>query len=294
MDAKQLTSLDRRHVWHPFTQATHWQRQQPLIIASAEDNYLIDVEGRRYLDGVSSLWVNIHGHRHPAIDRAVRDQLDQVAHSTLLGLSNVPSIRLAERLAHLAPGQLNRVFYSDSGSTAVEVALKIAFQYWKNRGRPEKRLFVTLDQAYHGDTIGSVSLGGIDLFHQIFHPLLFSTLSTPSPHPYRDPDRDPASCADRCLAQLEHLLTERADQIAAFVIEPRVQGAAGIIVHPPGFLAGAADLCRRHNVLLVCDEVATGFGRTGSLFPARLSPWSLICSPSPRACLAATCRSPPP
>ncbi len=239
---------------------------EPLVIESAEGNYLVDTDGRRYLDGVSSLWVNVHGHRRREIDQAVRQQLDRVAHTTLLGLASVPSIELARRLVAITPDGLNRVFYSDSGSTAVEVALKIAFQYWRNRGFENKSLFVTLTDAYHGDTIGSVSLGGIDLFHAIFHPLLFNTIRIPTPFPYRYPDLTPDECRDRSLAVFKELAEQRADEIAALVVEPIVQGAAGIIIHPPGFLKGLEKICRDHGILLVCDEVATGFGRTGKMF----------------------------
>ncbi len=244
-----LADKDRRYVWHPFTQMRDWVAADPLIIARAEGNELIDTDGRRYLDGVSSLWVNVHGHRRREIDDAVRAQLDQVAHSTLLGLANVPSIELAERLVRVAPPGLARVFYSDSGSTAVEVALKIAFQFQKQRGRPEKRKFLALTEAYHGDTLGAVSVGGIDLFHEIFHPLLFSVLRVA-----------PA------IDALERMLAAHAHELAALVVEPLVQGAAGMLLQPPGFLRAARELCRRHDVLLVCDEVATGFGRTGTLF----------------------------
>jgi adenosylmethionine---8-amino-7-oxononanoate aminotransferase len=244
-----LADKDRRYVWHPFTQMRDWTAAEPLIIARAEGNELIDTDGRRYLDGVSSLWVNVHGHRKKEIDDAVRAQLDRVAHSTLLGLANVPSIELAERLVAIAPPGLARVFYSDSGSTAVEVALKIAFQYQKQRGRPEKQKFLALTDAYHGDTVGAVSVGGIDLFHEIFHPLLFHVLRvTPT------------------IAALEQMLAAHAHEVAAFVVEPLVQGAAGMLMQPPGFLRAARRLCDEHDVLLICDEVATGFGRTGTMF----------------------------
>jgi adenosylmethionine-8-amino-7-oxononanoate aminotransferase len=244
-----LADKDRTYVWHPFTQMRDWAAAEPLIIARAEGNELIDVDGRRYLDGVSSLWVNVHGHHRREIDDAVRAQLDRVAHSTLLGLANVPSIELAERLVQIAPPGLTRVFYSDSGSTAVEVALKIAFQYQKQRGRPEKQKFLALTDAYHGDTVGAVSVGGIDLFHEIFHPLLFHVLRvTPT------------------IDALEQMLAVHAHELAAFVVEPLVQGAAGMVLQPPGFLRAARELCNRHDVLLICDEVATGFGRTGTMF----------------------------
>jgi adenosylmethionine-8-amino-7-oxononanoate aminotransferase len=242
-----LADKDKRYVWHPFTQMQGWT--EPLIIAAAEGNELIDVDGRRYLDGISSLWVNLHGHRRREIDDAIRAQLDRVAHSTLLGLANAPSIELAERLIAIAPRDLSRVFYSDSGSTAAEIALKIAFQYQKQRGRPEKQKFLALTNGYHGDTIGSVSVGGIDLFHQIFHPLLFNVLHVPP-----------------TIAALEAALAEHGHQLAAFILEPLVQGAAGMLMQPPGFVRSARELCTRHDVLLICDEVATGFGRTGTMF----------------------------
>ncbi|MBK8480945.1 MAG: adenosylmethionine--8-amino-7-oxononanoate transaminase [Proteobacteria bacterium] len=266
-----FAALDRRHLWHPFTAMRQWTAEDPLMVASGEGNYLTDTQGHRYLDGISSLWVNVHGHRCAPLDEAIRAQLDQVAHSTLLGLGNLPSAELAAALIAVAPQGLERVFYSDSGSTAVEVALKMAFQYWQHSGHPRRTHFVALDEAYHGDTIGAVSVGGIDLFHRLFHPLLFQTLRVASPHPYRyaGGSLSPEACRDACLAALEALLAARAEEIAALIIEPRVQGAAGIIVHPPGYLRGVAELCRRHQVLLICDEVATGFGRTGELFASQ-------------------------
>ncbi len=258
--------LDKKYVWHPFTQMQEWQDAEPLVIEAADGAYLIDTEGRRYLDGVSSLWVNLHGHRKEAVDRAIKEQLDKVAHSTLLGLAGVPSIELARRLVEIAPEGLDRVFYSDSGSTAVEVALKIAFQYWRNLGKPNKRRFVALSEAYHGDTIGSVSVGGIDLFHEIFRPLLFHTIAIPTPFPYRNPGMTPEECRDHSLQAFREIAEKQADEIAALVVEPKVQGAAGMIVHPDGFLKGLESICREHDILLVCDEVAVGFGRTGTMF----------------------------
>jgi adenosylmethionine-8-amino-7-oxononanoate aminotransferase len=243
-----------------------WMKSDPLVIERAEGNWLIDTEGRRYLDGVSSLWVNIHGHRRREIDEAISRQMAKVAHSTLLGLASVPSIKLAQKLVEITPDGLNRVFYSDSGSTAVEVALKIAFQYWRNLGFNKKRLFVTLSEAYHGDTIGSVSLGGIDLFHAIFQPLLFHTLKIPTPFPYRYPELTAEECRDRSLDYFQALARQRGNEIAALVVEPLVQGAAGMIIHPSGFLKGLEQICREHDILLICDEVATGFGRTGKMF----------------------------
>jgi adenosylmethionine---8-amino-7-oxononanoate aminotransferase len=244
-----LAADDHRYIWHPFTQQQGWVEEEPVIIESAEGTTLTDTEGRSYIDGVSSLWCNVHGHRHPKIDAAVQAQLGKVAHSTMLGLSHRPAIELAKRLVEIAPPGLSRVFYSDSGSTATEIALKIAFQYWAQNGEQRPK-FVTLKDAYHGDTLGSVSAGGIDLFHETYRPLLFETLKA-----------EPGDIAD-----MERLLTENAGEVAAVMMEPLVQGAAGMLMHPPGYLGGVRRLCDRHGVLLICDEVATGFGRTGTMF----------------------------
>src|SRR5918999_425751 len=244
-----LAALDRAHLWHPFTQQQGWVEEEPLIVESAEGTDLIDVHGRRYIDGVSSLWCNVHGHRHPRIDAAVREQLDSVAHSTMLGLSHRPGIELARRLVELAPAGLTRVFYSDSGSTAAEIALKTAFQYWRQRGEERPR-FLALRMAYHGDTIGSVSVGGIELFHSLYRPLLFDTLKA-----------EPGD-----VGEMERILSAHRGEVAAVIMEPLVQGAAGMLVHPEGYLRAVRELCDRHDVLLILDEVATGFGRTGRMF----------------------------
>ena len=257
--------LDHSHVWHPFTQQRDWIAEEPLMIERARGSELSDADGRRYLDGVSSLWCNVHGHRHPVIDRAVADQLERVAHTTMLGLSHPSAAELAGRLVEIAPPGLNRVFYSDSGSTAAEVALKMAFQYWQHRGGQHVRRtsFVCLSDAYHGDTIGSVSVGGIDLFHKAFGPLLFNA------HRARAGDID----------AMARLLRTHEEELAAVIVEPLVQGAAGIVTHPPGYLRAVRELCDRHGVLLICDEVATGFGRTGTMFACeqeRVAP-DLLC-----------------
>jgi adenosylmethionine---8-amino-7-oxononanoate aminotransferase len=244
-----LVAADRAHLWHPFTQQRGWIDELPLIVERGEGTDLIDVEGRRYIDGVSSLWCNVHGHAHARIDAAVKDQLGRVAHSTMLGLSHRPAIELAQRLVEIAPPGLTRVFYSDSGSTATEIALKMAFQYWQQRGQRRPR-FVALKMAYHGDTIGSVSVGGIDLFHSMYRPLLFDTLKA-----------EPGD-----LEEMEQLLAAHAGEVAAVIMEPLVQGAAGMLVHPEGYLRGVRELCDRHDVVLILDEVATGFGRTGRMF----------------------------
>ncbi len=247
-----LAEQDHRHLWHPFTQQRGWEEEAPLFIERAEGTDLFDTGGRSYIDGVSSLWCTVHGHRHPTIDGAVREQLDRVAHTTMLGLSHPPAVELARRLVELAPPGLARVFYSDSGSTAVEIALKMAFQFWQQQGgeAAKRTRFVSLRNAYHGDTVGAVSVGGIDLFHSIYRPLLFDTLMA-----------EPGDAAD-----LERLLADHGDEVAAVIVEPLVQGAAGILLHPPGYLRDVRDLCDRHGVLLICDEVAVGFGRTGRMF----------------------------
>jgi len=262
---EQLLEANRRALWNPFTQMEEFLAEEPLIVERAEGVRLVDVHGNEYLDGNASLWVNVHGHNRPELNEAIARQLELVAHSTLLGLSNVPAIELAARLAELAPASLTKVFFSDAGAAAVEIGLKLAFAYWRRVGRPGKRRFVAMRNAYHGDTIGAVSVGGIDLFHAEFGPLLFETERVGYPYPYRF-DGSPQECGEACLAELRGLLDERADEVACVVIEPRVQAAGGMIVAPPGFLAEVARLAREHDVLLLADEVATGFGRTGRLF----------------------------
>jgi len=254
VSTSELAETDRRVLWHPFTQHSAWELEPPLVIERARGSTLYDSEGRAYIDGVSSLWCNVHGHGHPHIDAAVRTQLEHMAHSTMLGLTHPPAIRLAERLLEVAPDGLTRVFYSDSGSTAVEVALKMAYQWWaqtEDAGGPSRRrTFIRLRHAYHGDTIGSVSLGGIDLFHACYGPLLFDSL-----------EAEPGDAAD-----MQRLLAAHGDRVCAVVVEPLVQGAAGILVHPPGYLRSVRELCDSYGVPLICDEVATGFGRTGRMF----------------------------
>jgi adenosylmethionine-8-amino-7-oxononanoate aminotransferase len=249
-DAARLNELDQRYVWHPFTQQQGWIEETPLMIERGEGVYLYDVEGNRYLDGTSSLWCNVHGHHHPVLDAAAKAQFDKVAHSTMLGLSHPGATELAERLIEIAPEGLQRVFYSDSGSTAAEIALKMAFQYHQQRGDTARTRFVRMREAYHGDTIGSVSVGGIDLFHATYKPLLFETLAA-----------EPGDAA-----QMEQLLSAYEGEVAAVIMEPLIQGAGGMIVHPEGYLRAVRELCDQHGVLLICDEVATGFGRTGTMF----------------------------
>jgi adenosylmethionine-8-amino-7-oxononanoate aminotransferase len=261
-----LRDWDRRHYWHAFTQMAEYE---PRVIERAEGCRLYDVDGRAYLDGASSMWCNVHGHCHPRIDAAIRDQLDRIAHCTSLGMGCDTTIRLAKRLADLAPGDLEHVFFSSDGSSAVEVALKAAFQYWRQRcdPRPQKSKYIALGEAYHGDTIGSASVGGIARFQGIFGPLLFEVVRAPQPDPrLLPPGTSPSSAAQHFLQALEELLAAHHRELAAMVIEPLVQCAAGMVIHPPGYLHGVRELTKKYNVLLIADEIAVGMGRTGTMF----------------------------
>ena len=265
----ELRQLDRDHVWHPFTPMSAWMDENAPIIIRGDGFHLFDTDETRYLDGISSLWCNVHGHNVPEIDKAIRNQLDRVAHSTMLGLASDVSIELARQLVDITPEPLTRVFYSDSGATSVEVALKLAYQYHhqKENREPQRNTFLCVGNAYHGDTIGSVSVGGIDLFHRVYQHLLFPTVSVPSPVATRIPDgHTKETWLAHCFDAAEQLVREHSNQAAGFVIEPLVQGAAGILVHPEGYLAHVRRLCTQHGIPLIADEVAVGFGRTGTLF----------------------------
>lgn len=300
---------DLKHVWHPFTQQTEWEkdaRQWPMVIAKAKGVYLYDDKGQKYIDGISSLWTNLHGHQNPILNSAIQRQLKKMAHSTFLGLTHEPGIRLARELVRILPHKLTRIFYSDNGSTAVEVALKMAYQYHlqemearkhrskdteKYKAKAAKTEFLALEDSYHGDTIGSVSVGGISLFHKKFRPLLFKTHFAMSPDcikcPYKTVVSDQCSvisyqykgqkpspgdyrketgCRWQCLGEVETILEKHKEKMAAAIIEPVVQGACGIRVMPAGYVHGFAELCKKYNVLLIADEVASGFGRTGKTF----------------------------
>jgi adenosylmethionine-8-amino-7-oxononanoate aminotransferase len=282
---RHLRALDKGHVWHPFTHMKLWLDDDPLVITGAQGMHLIDSDGNRYLDGVSSLWCNVHGHRVPEIDDAIRSQLAKVAHTTMLGLASEPAILLAERLMKLLPPGLTKVFYSDAGATATEVAFKLAAQYWHNIGKPQKHEFVGFAEAYHGDTTGAISVGRTTAFHRPYFPMLFKVHFAPTPFPYRWQPRQGREMSDvpfsgkgdithfhdryvrdQCLGALARVLDEHAGRIAAVCIEPIVQGAAGMIVHPEGFLRGVRELCTKYDVLMIADEVAVGFGRTGRMF----------------------------
>ena len=263
----QLKLWDSEHVWHAFTQMANYD---PLVIDSASGCVLTDIQGNTYIDAVSSLWCNVHGHQHPVINAAIRQQLDQVAHVTSLGMSNPTTIQLAKRLVDITPENLNHLFFSGDGSSSVEVAMKMAFQYWQQKSdpQPNKTQYVALGSAYHGDTLGSVSVGGVQRFHEMFKPLLFDVLRLDSPDTYRLPDgvTTAQDATQFYLNQLESLLQQHHSTIAAMIIEPVVQGAAGMIMQPPGYLAGVRQLTQKHDVLLIADEVAVGFGRTGAMF----------------------------
>ncbi|WP_010585089.1 adenosylmethionine--8-amino-7-oxononanoate transaminase [Schlesneria paludicola] len=281
--SNSLRELDNAHVWHPFTAMSAYRREQAPIIVDAEGFHLVDEERIRYLDGHSSLWCNIHGHRVPAIDAAITNQLQRVAHTTLLGLSNAPSIELAAELVRRAPSRLNKVFYADCGAAGVEVALKIAYQYYRQRATPEdsRDKFIYFDGAYHGDTIGTMSIGSISRFKNLYSPLLFPAVWAKVPaaspdHPLRESEQ-----LEFCTHELERLLIEHQGRIAGVVIEPLVQAAAGINVQATGFLERVRQLTRRFDTLMIADEIAVGFGRTGTLFACEqenVSPDILILS----------------
>ncbi len=267
LSKKTLIDWDKRYLWHPFTQMKDWLGEVPIIIERGEGIYLIDSEGNRYIDGVASMWTNVHGHNRREINDAITMQLNKIAHSTLLGYSNVPAIQLARKLVGITPSGLNRVFYSDDGATSVEIALKMAYQYWQHKGELRRKSFVHFDGAYHGDTIGAMSVGGVGLFHKIFDGLLFDTVSVSTPNMYRSTiSHDAEAVKIHCLTELDGVLKACDGQIAAIILEPLVQGAAGIIVSPDGFLIGVAELARKYNTLLILDEVMTGFGRTGRMW----------------------------
>lgn len=258
---KALQEKDHRYLWHPFTQMQEWFAEEPLIIERGEGNYLIDIDGNRYLDGVSSLWCNVHGHGRREIDEAIIAQLHRLAHSTLLGLSHPAAILLAERLVKVAPSGLTKVFYSDNGATAVEIALKMAYQYWQQKGSErfrEKTTFLYFTGAYHGDTLGAVSVGGIDLFRSLYKPLLFEAI--PLPAPYSVVEKEAA------LKEVQRTLETRHREVAALIMEPLIQGAGGMLPYPSGFTREVWELCRANGVLFIADEVAAGFGRTGRMF----------------------------
>ncbi len=260
-----LTAWDKRYLWHPFTQMRDWIEEEPVIIERGEGSYLIDIEGHRYIDGTASMWTNVHGHNRAELNAALKTQVDKIAHATLLGYSNIPAIYLAKKLVELTPAGLNKVFYSDNGSTAVEVALKMAYQYWQHKGQPQRKLFIHFDKAYHGDTVGAMSVGGIDSFHTTFDSLLFKGIRVSAPEIYRSLDA-PETVKARCLKDIKRALVQHTQQIAGIILEPLIQGAGGMLVAPKGLLKDIATLAKRSETLLIVDEVMTGFGRTGKMW----------------------------
>jgi adenosylmethionine---8-amino-7-oxononanoate aminotransferase len=269
LDTQTLRNYDSEYLWHPFTQMSEWEGADNIVITRGEGSYLIDSDGNRYLDGVAAIWTNVHGHCRKEINDAIKEQVDRLEHSTLLGLSNDRAALLAKRLVEIVPPGLCKVFYSDNGSTAVEIGVKMAFQYQSQTGHPEKTKFISFDNAYHGDTVGAMSVGGIDIYHEVYAPLLFPTIKAPSPYCYRcalAPEGDPKSCGMLCLKELERLMELHSHELAGLVIEPFVQGAGGMIVQPEGFVKAVRELCDRFDVLMIADEVAVGFGRTGAMF----------------------------
>jgi len=245
------------------------EAEPPLVITKGEGSWLIDSDGNRFLDGVGAIWTNVHGHCHPYINSAIKEQVDRLEHSTLLGLASEKPALLAKKLIEIAPQGMTKVFYSDNGSTAVEIGIKMAFQYWRHLGKPQKNRFISFKNAYHGDTVGAMSVGGVDIFHEVFRPLLFPTIQAPSTYCYRCQlcrEQESNLCSRECLAELEGIMEAHAHEVAGLVIEPLLLGAGGMIVQPAGYLAKVRELCDRFDILLIADEVAVGFGRTGSMF----------------------------
>jgi adenosylmethionine-8-amino-7-oxononanoate aminotransferase len=264
---RDLVDWDHRYLWHPFTQMQDWLAEDPLVIESGDGSYLIDTGGNRYLDGVSSLWCNVHGHRKRELDDALKAQCDRIAHSTMLGLANVPATVLAKRLVEVTPDSVQRVFYSDAGATAVEIALKLALQYWNLRGEEQRTRFVSLTEAYHGDTLGAVGVGYSDAFHRFYRPVLRPSRQIRPPHYFRWIEgQSPQQALQSAIADAERVLGACGGVTAAIIVEPLMQGAAGMWAQPLGYLPAVAALARQHGTLLICDEVATGFGRTGEMF----------------------------
>lgn len=264
-----LEQDDKYYLWHPFTQQQDWEAEPQILITRAEGCYLIDSVGRRYLDGVSSLWANLHGHQHPLIDTAIKQQLTNVAHTTMLGLTHPGAIQLGKRLIEIAPGNLRRVFYSDTGAAAVEIAIKMAYQYWQqiHPARPQKRLFLSINNAYHGDTVGAMSIGGIETYRHTYHSLFFPTVSVDMTVPCTCGNQPTCtSCALPCLDEVKRSILSHADELVAVILEPLFQGAGGIHVYPKGYTSAIQAIARCSHVLFIVDEVASGFGRTGKMF----------------------------
>ncbi len=271
---------DLKYIWHPYTQAKDCKRLPPILIERAKGIKLYDNQGNCYYDTISSWWCNIHGHNHPEINKAIRNQLNSLEHVLFAGFTHKPAIKLAEQLVTITPDNLTKVFFSDNGSTAVEVALKMSFQYWQNIGRKKKTKFLSLDSAYHGDTVGAMSVSGVGLFNQVFSPLFFRSFKAPSPYCYRCPvGKCKSTCNIECINSLEVILKKKSKEIAALILEPMVMAAGGMIIYSHSYLKRAAQLAKKYNIHLILDEVASGFGRTGKMFAcehARVKP-DFIC-----------------
>ncbi|HCB69697.1 MAG TPA: adenosylmethionine--8-amino-7-oxononanoate transaminase [Persephonella sp.] len=271
LDKSYLEKWDKEYFWHPFTQMKIYREEENVIVERGEGVYVYDIHGNRYLDGVSSLWCNVHGHNHPKLNQALIDQVNRIAHFTTLGASNVPAVVFAKNLIDIAPPKLRKVFYSEDGAEAMEIAIKIAYHYWHNKGEFQRNKFVTLSEAYHGDTIGSVSVGGINIFHEKYRPLLFDVYKMPSPYleAVKKAGREKALEYDTTkllIEEVEEFIFKNHQEIAGFVLEGGVQGAAGILPFPKGYLKEIRRICDEYNILMIVDEVATGFGRSGYMF----------------------------
>jgi adenosylmethionine-8-amino-7-oxononanoate aminotransferase len=264
---QDIARRDLAVVWHPCTQMKDHE-QLPLVpIARGEGAWLVDFDGRRYLDAISSWWVNLFGHANPRINAAVRAQLESLEQVILAGFTHEPIVRLSERLAKLAPEGLTRCFYADNGSAAVEVAVKMSFHYWLNRGRPGKKRFVTLSNSYHGETLGALAVGDVYLYKQTYQPLLMDVITVPSPDCFeREPGEDWEAHSRRKFEAMERVLAEHGDEIAAVIVEPLVQCAGNMRMYHPVYLKLLREACDRHGVHLIADEIAVGFGRTGTMF----------------------------
>lgn len=263
----ELINKDLKYIWHPFTQMKDYENDEPIIINDGKGAYVWDLKGNRYIDGISSWWVNTLGHSNSRLNRAISQQLEKIEHVLFAGFTHVPAIELAESLIKLTPPELTKVFYSDNGSTAVEVALKMAYQYWAQSGKPNKDKFIALKNSYHGDTIGAVSVGGVDLFHKIYKPLLFDIFQADSPYCYRCPvNKEKETCSFECANSIEKILIEHPEEVAGIILEPLNQAAGGMRIYPAGYLKKVRELCDKYDILFIDDEVAMGFGRTGKMF----------------------------
>ncbi|OAG28450.1 adenosylmethionine--8-amino-7-oxononanoate transaminase [Thermodesulfatator autotrophicus] len=271
-DKKKILEIDRNHIWHPYTQMKDYENRDPMVIVSARGLKLKTIDGQEIYDSISSWWTNVHGHLHPALNQAIIEQLNLLDHINFSGYTHPYAVEVVERLKDFLPPELSRFFFSDNGSTAVEVALKMAFQFWQNKGQKEKTRFVCLENAYHGDTLGAVSVGGVDLFFELYKPLLFKSFKAPSPYCYRCPEKEGFTldashqCSLKCLKGMEEILKEHHGEICAVIVEPLMQGAGGILIYPAAYLKKLREITRRYKVFLIFDEVATGFGRTGTMF----------------------------